>query len=539
MHRLQPGPTPYSAVPGPAVLACLLLVFAAATRAGGASAPGFRFVAAGEASGFQPYQMAAGKGGGAAAADYDADGDVDLFVPTAAGTPNHLYQNNGDGTFLEIAAEVGLDAMTGRRAALWFDYNGDNRLDLFVAGDCWNAGPDCSLASTIALYRQTETGAFEDVTGAAGLGGDLVFGTTAHRGGAAAGDFNNDGWLDLIVGLWMGEARLWRNNGDGTFTDVSLVSGIGGTGDAISHWQPVLYDFDRNGLLDVYYAVDFTANRFLMRQPNGMFIDGAVEAGLNNAWNDMGIALGDYDNDWDMDVYVTNIYTGARRNELYRNDSTKPAMAFERQASATGSGEGGWGWGCTFLDADNDGWVDLAATNGWFDGQGTNDPSRFFLNSGGPSPVFTDVGPAVGFDDTLWGSALVSADLDRDGDLDLVQTCNGTGSSSNPHALRLYRNDPVVKSNGNNWLVIKPRMKGPNRRAIGAEVRIEAGGVKQTRAITAGISHLGQEPAEANSSPNRSTARRGGTVRNGHRGRTPTMTARSAGLCRGKSGGGK
>ena len=159
--------------------------------------------------------------------------------------------------------------------------------------------------------------------------------------------------------------------------------------------------------------------------------------------------------------------------------------------------KGWWGWGATFMDADNDAFLDIAATNG-YEGAICDDPSRFFLNKGDdPMTGFDEVGGAVGFDDIYWGSALIAFDYDRDGDLDLMQR----GMDGDP--LRLLRNDNCT---GNNSLVIKPRRLSLNRLAIGAIVRVKPLNITPTlpserdtlmRLISAGTSMLGQEPAEA------------------------------------------
>ncbi len=166
-------------------------------------------------------------------------------------------------------------------------------------------------------------------------------------------------------------------------------------------------------------------------------------------------------------------------------------MQFTDVARTVGVDDTSFGWGTTFLDADNDGWLDLAATNGYFGARWANDASRFFLNSGGGTVTFADVSDAVGFNDTLWGSSLIALDFDRDGDADLIQTCAAPGP------MRLLENQRTGPALANNYLVIKPRMSGPNHRAIGAVVRVSTAGLELMRLITAGTSLMGQEPAEA------------------------------------------
>ena len=178
-------------------------------------------------SGIQPSTMAMGMGGGLAAADFDDDGDIDLFVPNAAGSPDQLYRNLGNGQFEEIAAAAGLASIARSRSALWFDYDGDHRLDLVVAGDCHGLTVGCTGVSTLKLYRQVADAQFEDVTLAAGLLDDRVTDTMMHRGGFSAADINKDGYLDLVTSLWLGEAGVLLNNGNGTFTNISVASASG------------------------------------------------------------------------------------------------------------------------------------------------------------------------------------------------------------------------------------------------------------------------------------------------------------------------
>lgn len=186
---------------------------------------------------------------------------------------------------------------------------------------------------------------------------------------------------------------------------------------------------------------------------------------------------------------ITNIFSPGQYNVLFSNVSTPGNLSFEEIAEDLRVDNGGWGWGATFLDADRDGRLDIGATNGWSTENYENDPSRFFWNVR-PGFPFKDVSKAVSFNDPDWGSSLIAFDLERDGDLDMLQSCN-------PGPLRLVENQLNGSATSNRYLVIQPRMELPNRLAIGAMVRIEVAGQQQMRLITAGTSFLGQEPAEA------------------------------------------
>ncbi|MEE9294116.1 MAG: FG-GAP-like repeat-containing protein, partial [Phycisphaerae bacterium] len=394
------------------------------------------------------------------------------------------YRNLGNGQFVEVAASAGVASTGPSRAGLWFDYDGDHAMDLLVAGDCF--GGACDGEAYLTLYRQIGPAIFQDVTSAAGLPSVLDGG---HFGGMCAGDVNNDGFLDFVYATWDGGARLFQNNGDGSFSDVSASSGVANQAD---YWQPVMYDFDGDGWLDIYMAIDFFPNRLLINQRDGTFVDVAPAAGAANNMNDMGVTLGDYDNDQDLDIYVTNI-SDRGHNVLLRNDSVGSSLTFTEVSQAAGVDNGFWGWGTTFLDSHNDTLLDIAVTNGFrsdVEQSFVNDPSRFFLNQGGAPVTFADVSTAVKFDDTFWGSGLIALDYDRDGDLDMMQACVEGGP------LRLLENSPVGV-NPNGYLVIKPRMSGVNHWAIGTVVRISVGGTSMMRLITAGTSFMSQEPAEA------------------------------------------
>ncbi|MCA9294216.1 MAG: VCBS repeat-containing protein [Phycisphaerales bacterium] len=439
--------------------------------------------------GIGSYTSAIGQGCGIAAADYDGDGDIDIFVPTREGLPDQLYQNDGAGNFTDVAAAVGLASMENHRIALWLDYDGDHDLDLVTAA-C-RTGAAAAPSRTLSLFRN-DGATFADVTASAGFGGLL---DEDHLGGMCAGDIDNDGFVDLLVVYWRGPTFLFKNNGDGTFTDIAASSGI--DIDTLS-WQPVMHDFNGDGWMDIFSAIDVGPNMLWINQGGGVFVDVAASAGVDSAWNEMGVAVGDPDNDGDLDLYVTNIDwlgfgIGIQHNLFLRNDSVGPTLSFTEVSLANGTAHGYWGWGATFIDADNDGWQDLAETNGYTpDSAFWTDPSKFFSNAGVLPLSFVDDSVAAGMNDTDWGSGLVSFDMDRDGDLDLLQVCQ-----AGPLRMRENVSSELPGAPPNNWLVIQPRMRGTNHFAIGAEVRVTANGRTTSRLISAGMSFMAQEPAEA------------------------------------------
>lgn len=438
----------------------------------------YAYVEVGAERGILPFPMASGMSAGLAAEDFDGDGDTDLFVPTALGTPDRLYRNDGSGHFDEVAGALGLASLENHRAGLWLDVDGDGDQDLVVAGD---GSGDSSLApeSSLRLWEQLGDGSFVDRTQAAGLFRDLLPNEDTHLGGLAAGDLNGDGHLDLYVCYWEGLAHLYWNDGQGGFVDGGLASGVQ---EPLPFWQPVLFDLDRDGHMDIFQAVDFLPNRLWQNQGDGTFLDVAPQAGVDNAFNEMGVALGDFGGDGLLDLYITNQHGPGEYNLLYRRLSQ--GLAFEEVSAPMNVQDSGIGWGAVFFDADLDGNCELAASN---DAPGAD--SRFFARRPGGDSPYVDVAAKVGFTDSR-GTGLVALDIEGDGDLDLAQV-SGQGQ------LRLFENR-LTSAPDRGYLIVRPRMSGANPRAIGSTVSVLRPGRRPLlRPILAGSSILSQEPAQA------------------------------------------
>ncbi|WP_198659441.1 FG-GAP-like repeat-containing protein [Winogradskyella aurantiaca] len=435
-------------------------------------------------------------GNGAAIADYDGDGDLDFFLCTEGGIADKLYQNDGAGFFTDVADQLGLSSTKRTRVALWLDYDGDEDLDLISLSDCYLEG--CDDPITISFYEQRNNGSFTEVSKDIGLelGDKYDTNLSIAPGGLAAGDLNNDGYLDLIISVWGGPMTYFENTSNGGFTDKSDSSLLGP--DFQYRWQPMIADFNEDGFQDIYMNVDFEANEFWLNNGDGTFTDIAASSLSDSAFNEMGLTIGDYDNDGDFDLYATNISREdngeLRHNILLKNLwSSTGVLIFDELANDLQLGASGWDWGTTFFDANNDGQLDLVTTNGWTpDGWGI-DLSRLWLNLG--DGLFGDISNTSQFSDELDATSLMAFDMDRDGDLDLLQTLKENSSTS--AALQLYENSLNETSQPGNYIVVKPRQENANHFAIGTVVKLTTDNSTQMRLISAGTSLYGQEPAEA------------------------------------------
>ncbi|MFD1062825.1 FG-GAP-like repeat-containing protein [Winogradskyella litorisediminis] len=449
-------------------------------------------------------------GSGASIADFDNDGDLDFFVGTEFGLNNRIYENIGNGQFQEVATSLGVTSTFRNRTALWVDFNGDTLLDLIIVGDCRDIDASCVNRADIKLYKQLTSGNFEIVENSG-----LDFGTKYNVanvtkdflvGGISAADINNDNWLDILVTFWDrnqigAEMTMFLNNAGQGFTDISSTSFP--NQNSVSRFQPIFNDFDNDGFIDFYISIDFTENELWRNLGNNQFEEIANDVGADNAFNEMGLTIGDYDNDGDFDLYATNISRidpgdgNMRHNILLKNNfSQTNNLGFEEVSESLGVDSSAWDWGTTFFDANNDGWLDIASTNGYDIEGWLPDQSKLWLNVEGL--LFSDISEASNFDDLQYAATLLAFDMDRDGDLDLLQSMKVRSTLNADLPVRLYENDISESTNPNNYLVVKPRMNGTNHYAIGAVVKIiYDNGKTGMRLITAGTSFYGQEPAEA------------------------------------------
>ena len=390
-------------------------------------------------------------GQGAACADYNNDGNVDLYVTNFG--ENVLYRNNGDGTFTDVTMSAGVGDLGWSSSACFLDYNADGHLDLFVVNylvysldvpylPCGEDGtqtychPSLFEGAPDTLYRNNGDGTFTDVSQAAGVGG--IGGMFHGKGlGVVSADFNNDGAPDLYIANDDTRNDFFYNNGDGTFSEISLLAGCA-------------YSFN-----------------------------GIAQAG-------MGVAVADYNADSWLDIFVTNL--SYETNALYRNngDGTFTDVIYEAHLGKESFLFVGFGTG--FFDADNDGWQDIFIVNGHIldNIEDTHDvltyrqPDQLFRNKG--DGTFQEVSESAGayFQRATVSRGALFGDYDNDGDVDtLVTQSNGPAT--------LLQNETNTQGN---WVSIKTVGMISNRDGIGTRITLTAGEHTQIQEVNPGASYL-------------------------------------------------
>ncbi|MBL9148479.1 MAG: VCBS repeat-containing protein [Phycisphaerae bacterium] len=423
--------------------------------------------------------------------DFDNDGDQDVFIVVGGKNPDALYINQGNGTFVNRALEWGVSVKHMGLCAVAGDYDGDGWLDLFVtSGGLLGGAP---VAGKNRLYRNTGANSFEEVAATAGV---QYASTGAFDGtGAAWGDYDLDGDLDLFVAGWLPAAacnRLFRNEGNGTFTNVTTAAGIVAPG--MRGFSPRFVDMDGDRWPELLVAADFGTSRYFRNNRDGTFTDITAASGTGVDDNGMGQTVGDFDNDGDIDWYVTSIYSVSNPespgtgNMLYWNGG---GHTFVEGSIAAGVNQGGWGWGTDAVDIDHDGWLDIVATNGWQPWpEFQNDPTRVWLNA--RDSTFIEIASSCGLVETAVDRGLLSFDYDNDGDRDILIF----RYKDKP---KLFRND-LVAGPAAKWLTIRLDTSGSSSNApngIGAVVRVSTGKHTLTRHIDAGMNYQSQSEMTA------------------------------------------
>ncbi|MGH9402675.1 MAG: CRTAC1 family protein [Terriglobia bacterium] len=508
----MPSPPGKGTKPGPAGAAPSL-----------ASQITFRNVAA--EAGITPLIICGGKnkqsilevnGSGCVWFDYNNDGYVDLYIvngsdlkymlnPSLSGPRprNYLYRNNGDGTFTDVTHEAGVEGKGWGCGAVAADYNNDGFVDLFV----YNFGPNI-------LYRNNGNGTFTDVTPQAGLAGDNIW-----SGGAAFGDYDNDGFLDLYVsgyinldlknpphlkctfegfpvtacgplGLPGAPDTLYHNNGDGTFTDVTVKAGV--TNSQLRYGFSVAFeDLDGDGRPDIVVMNDSVPNYLYHNNGDGTFEESALLAGIayngdGHVQSNMGLAVGDIDNDGWMDLFITtfaddnftlfhNTGRGVFDDISYPSGIATPTIPY-------------LGWSTFFMDFNNDGWKDIFCVEGHIYIEALSvkmhapyrQRPQLFQNL--HNRTFREVGAESGLGNLfLAGRGGACCDYDNDGALDAAIIC------IDDHPVLLHNDGGSLAGN---WLQVKTMGVKSNRDGVGALVKVGAGDLVQYDRVRTGCAFM-------------------------------------------------
>lgn len=447
-------------------------------------------------------------GSGVAWIDYDNDDLIDAFVISGEGAPSRLYHNEGGGKFREVSAAMGLTREGWGQGACAGDYDNDGFTDLFVT--YWGQN---------SLYRNEGGKRFRDVTKEAGLTQDR----TRYNTGCAFLDYDHDGRLDLFVanylkfsfsetpkpganpycwymgiavncgprGLPFDRNLLYHANAGGTFTDVSVKSGI-----AEPHQNyclsPVAADVDNDGWTDIFVSCDQTPSLLFINQKDGTFAEEAVLRGAalddnGKAMSGMGATAADYDHSGWLSIFRTNF--SDERETLYRN---RGEGEFEDITVSSGMAHNTRyvGWGCGFLDFDNDGWKDLLLVNGHVfpeidrkQGEIRHKQRRIVyrnLRNRKFEDISLQSGPAVLETHSSRGVAI--GDMDNDGTLEVLVNNQG----ERPSLWKQAANPP------GRWVLLRLEGTSSNRSAIGARVRLTTGGETQSDEVRSGSGYISQ-----------------------------------------------
>ncbi|MGB2225255.1 MAG: FG-GAP-like repeat-containing protein [Polaribacter sp.] len=427
---------------------------------------------------------------GVAVADYDGDFDLDIFVVTVwkddfglEESKSRLYRNNGDGTYTDVTDGSGLENLLPvdevdatynnfrgfqgfKNGAFWGDYDNDGDPDIFF-----------THLSRVQLFNNQGDGTFIEVTTDAGINRD----NGCENTGAVWFDYNNDSYLDLYVVDWSActSNTLYKNNGDGTFTDVTSQTQIE-TSENLKGYVAFPYDFNNDGWMDLYLTNDFRKPNQLFINNNGViFTEEASEYKIDALFNDMGLAIGDYNKDGNFDFITTTI----ANNSLFTG---KADGTFEQNSSELGVKNTGWSWGAKFGDFDLDGDDDLIILNGFEDSGLKAQINLYFENLLETGTVGFSNENDQGIGELSISVDVIDFDYDFDGDLDLFVTNTDRNSFFYENSTISYTNQ-----NTNGWFQLSLQGVASNRDAIGTKVTVTTDKDTFVR-YYAGIGMLGQ-----------------------------------------------
>ncbi|GAA4887883.1 hypothetical protein GCM10023311_09670 [Flaviramulus aquimarinus] len=422
---------------------------------------------------------------GASVADYDGDNDLDIFVVAKSvdiegveKSHNKLFRNNNDGTFTDVTEVSGLIGLLGAEetqptgalngdkfGASWGDFNNDGFPDMLL-----------STSNKVQLFLNNGDGTFQNVTTSSGIQefNNCVNPSTTWF------DYNNDGFLDLHITTWgpCESARLYENNKDGTFTNVSEKIPVAEKQNLFTAFP---YDFNDDGWMDLYISDDLkNPNPLLINQAGNQFIEDAESYGLGNTGDDMAITIGDYNGDGYFDFYVTNI----NENILLKNngDNTYTDIALEKNVRDVD-----WSWDAKFADFDLDGDDDLFVVNGFDFSSNGAEYNAYFKNllvEG--QDGFEEISENINLRDLTISVSAVDFDYDNDGDIDIYVT-----NSDRPSYFYENKTLNFNETSSLNWFKVMLQGTQSNRDAIGTQLTLTTTNRTVKRHYT-GIGFLGQ-----------------------------------------------
>ncbi|MDR3632443.1 MAG: CRTAC1 family protein, partial [Isosphaeraceae bacterium] len=421
--------------------------------------------------------------GGVVMEDFDNDGLLDMAVTSFDATQRiSLYHNKGDGTFEDRAESAGVADQLGGLFCSQTDYNNDGNMDIFIPRGAW-----LSIAIRPSLLRNNGDGTFTDVTGAAGLLDPV------NSNSAAWADYDNDGFLDLFICCEQQPNRLYHNMGDGTFEEVARRAGLRAMGQPFCKGG-VWFDFDNDRYPDLFVNNLNGIAALYHNNRDGTFTDATITMGINGPPRGFSCWAWDYDNDGWLDIFATCYDRtlkdvvkgllgephGMASNALYRNLNGK---GFEDKTKEAGLDMVFATMGSNFADFDNDGFLDMYLGTGE-PSLATLVPNRMFKNVAGKR--FAEVTASSGTGHLQKGHGVACGDWDRDGDVDVFIEMGGAINGDKYHNV-LFENP----GQGNHWLTVKLVGKKTNRAAIGARIKVVSAGPQPLtvrRDVTSGSS---------------------------------------------------
>ncbi|MBX2871634.1 MAG: VCBS repeat-containing protein [Saprospiraceae bacterium] len=394
---------------------------------------------------------------GVAVVDFNNDGWEDLYF-TRIAKSNLLYRNNGDGTFSDVSQAAGVAVTLDSGASVWGDLDNDGWADLVLGNR--------DVPSQV--FRNNGDGTFTDITQVTGVNNIGKVQTVLLA------DVNNDGWLDIYWANLGTENALYLNQGNGTFTDVTLSSG---TSDTKLNMGAVFFDYDNDGDQDLYLSHDGDqANILYQNDGKGQFTDVSTEAGVNYEGQGMGVDAADFNNDGYLDLYITNLY----ENTLYLNnqDGTFSDLSTSAQVDDLGMG-----WGTIWMDYDNDGWMDLYVANEtYFPVFGNFYDNIMYRNLG--DLTFESSVSNSPLNSSLGGYGTACIDVNKDGNLDIIIANSGATDGN-----QLLMNQG---ENGHHWINLELEGTLSNRDAVGASLCLYSGELRLCDQLMAGTGYASQ-----------------------------------------------